>query len=54
LATFLPRSALTPGDYHYAVALVDRAGNRSATALTGSITLDAVTYPRTYLPLVQR
>jgi hypothetical protein len=23
-------------------------------AITGSITLDAVTYPRTYLPLVQR
>lgn len=54
ITAWLPRSELTPGAYHYALALVDRAGNRTATATTGSLELETVTYFRYALPLVRR
>ena len=54
LADLLPRAQLTPGAYHYQVRVVDRAGNLSATAATGSITLAEVTYLRLALPMLRR
>lgn len=43
----------TPGTYHYALALVDRAGNLAATAAIGRITLDTITLVQRHLPLVR-
>jgi hypothetical protein len=54
LADLLPRAQLTPGAYHYQVRVADSAGNLSATAATGSITLEAVTYLRLALPMLRR
>lgn len=53
IAELLPRAELTPGVYHYALALVDRAGNHSAAVATGTITLESVTFFRSLLPLLQ-
>jgi len=54
LADLLPRAQLTPGAYHYQVRVADRAGNLSATAAAGSITLAEVTYLRLALPMLRR
>lgn len=53
-ADLLPREQLTPGSYHYLVRLVDAAGNRASTTASGSIVLDSLSYPQTYLPLLRR
>ena len=54
LAELLPRDQRSPGVYHYALALVDRAGNRTEALASGSLSLDAVTYPTISLPLLRR
>jgi hypothetical protein len=54
IAELLPRDQLTPGDYYYALALVDRAGNASAEKAVGTFTLESVTFFRNNLPLVRR
>lgn len=54
LAELLPRAQLTPGAYHYALALVDPAGNRTAAVATGRVDLAEVTFPAVYLPGVAR
>ncbi|NTU80092.1 MAG: hypothetical protein HGA45_11915 [Chloroflexales bacterium] len=54
LADLLPRDQLTPGAYHYALALVDPAGNLTASAGLGQIELASVTYPTVYAPAVAR
>jgi hypothetical protein len=54
LATLLPRTQLTPGNFYYALSLADRAGNRSASASLGQLELEQITYPTMFLPAVQR
>lgn len=54
IAEILPRDQLTPGDYYYALAFVDQAGNLSPTRATRTITLDSITFLRTRLPFVRR
>lgn len=54
LAALLPRAALTPGRYYYGLALLDRAGNPTASVATGQLELAEVTYPRVYLPALLR
>ncbi|NJN15274.1 MAG: exo-alpha-sialidase [Oscillochloris sp.] len=53
MAALLGSFRLEPGTYHYAVALVDGAGNRSESWVAGSITLDSISYPSIYMPLLQ-
>lgn len=54
LADLLEREQITPGPYHYHVRLVDHAGNRSEEAVTATITLDEISFPRVALPLLGR
>lgn len=54
LASGLPASAVTPGNYYVYVRFLDGAGNPSDGFLTASVTLTQVTQPRVMLPLMRR
>jgi hypothetical protein len=54
LERMLAPGELVAGDYQISIQVLDDAGNASAPFTTLDITLDTVTYPPAYLPLVQR
>lgn len=55
LASGLPEAQRTPGTYYIYARVLDGAGNPSATVLpVTTITLDQVTFPQVFLPMVQR
>jgi len=54
LASGLPASQVTPGDYYVYVRFLDGAGNPSAAYLSAQTTLTQVTRPEMYMPLLQR
>ncbi|MGB9739922.1 MAG: exo-alpha-sialidase, partial [Chloroflexus sp.] len=55
LASGLPEAQLTPGDYYVYARVLDGAGNPSAAVLpVASITLEQVTLPTVFLPLLNR
>lgn len=54
LTELLPAGELSPGAYTYAIALVDRAGNRADAQATATVTLDRVSFPPLSLPLLKR
>lgn len=55
LASGLPRSALTAGDYNFTIQVVDAAGNPSSATTGGEATLaSAPTFPEVFMPLVRR
>lgn len=55
LASGLPESALTAGEYTYTIQVVDAAGNPSSATTGGQATLaSAPTLPEVFMPLVRR
>lgn len=54
LAAGLDSAEVTSGTYHVYVRFLDGAGNPSAAILTTSVSIDNVTRPEVYLPLIFR
>lgn len=54
LGAGLPESQVTPGTYYVYVRFLDGAGNPSAAYLSAETTLNAITLPAMYLPILQK
>lgn len=53
-ASGLASSEVTPGTYYIYLRFLDGAGNATDSVLRTSVTLEELSFPRIYLPLVQR
>ncbi|NCC32101.1 MAG: exo-alpha-sialidase [Chloroflexia bacterium] len=54
LANGLEASAVTPGDYYIYLRFLDGAGNASDGVISTMITVETITQPKVYLPLIRR